>query len=62
MKLQGIKGATPEKPKKKTETSDGKLILSSLLWAILATGALAIVALMSWRYLSEASQLIGSII
>lgn len=61
MKLQGIKGATPEKPKKKTETSDGKLILSSLLWAILATGALAIVALMSWRYLSEASQLIGSI-
>ena len=35
MNLQKIKGTTPEKPKRKTKISDdGKLVLSSFLWAI----------------------------
>ncbi len=62
MNLQEIKGTTPEKPKKKTKISDdGKLVLSSFLWAISVMAVFAALALLSCLFLNDASQLIGSI-
>ena len=62
MNLQEIKGTTPEKPKRKTKISDeGKLVLSSFLWASLVMAVFVALALLSCLFLNDASQLIGSI-
>ena len=62
MNLQEIKGTTPEKPKRKKKISDdGKLVLSSFLWASLVMAVFVALALLSCLFLNDASQLIGSI-
>lgn len=62
MNLQKIKGTTPQKSKRKTKISDeGKLILSSFLWACLVMAVFVALALLSCLFLNDASQLIDSI-
>ena len=62
MNLQEIKGTTPPKTKRKPKISDeGKLILSSFLWASLVMAVFVALALLSCLFLNDASQLIGSI-
>lgn len=62
MNLQKIKGTTPPKSKRKAKISDeGKLVLSSFLWASLVMAVFVALALLSCLFLNDASQLIGSI-